>query len=84
MFYLQLKVIILMKKILVLLAAVFVLSGCQSLPPLNFAIQDVEPSKNKIDGELKSVSVSLASPEEKKRRYRGRDGSSTYALEKCA
>ncbi|EJK8625806.1 lipoprotein [Morganella morganii subsp. morganii] len=55
-----------MKKILVLLAAVFVLSGCQSLPPLNFAIQDVEPSKNKIDGELKSVSVSLASPEEKK------------------
>ncbi|SFU43898.1 UDP-N-acetylglucosamine acyltransferase [Xenorhabdus koppenhoeferi] len=55
-----------MKKLLLVVLGVIALSGCQSVPPLNFVVQDIQPSSHKIDAELKSVSVSLASPSEKK------------------
>lgn len=55
-----------MKKILFVLFGLLALSGCQSVPPLNFVVQDIQPSSHKINAELKSVSVSLASPNEKK------------------
>lgn len=40
------------------------LTGCVSAPPLNFSLQDVEPSKRPLDAELRSVSVSFAAPSE--------------------
>ncbi len=40
------------------------LTGCVSAPPLNFSLQDVEPSKRSIDADLRSVSVSFAAPSE--------------------
>lgn len=40
------------------------LTGCVSAPPLNFSVQGVEPSKRKVDAELRSVSVSYAAPSE--------------------
>ncbi|PHI30992.1 lipoprotein [Budvicia aquatica] len=55
-----------MKKIFLLGFALLVLSGCQSVPPLNFSIQNVAVSDKKIDAELKSITVSLAHPDEKK------------------
>lgn len=41
------------------------LSGCVSLPPLNFSARDIQFSADKIDGDLRNVSVSLASEKEK-------------------
>ncbi|MEQ4644683.1 UDP-N-acetylglucosamine acyltransferase [Providencia vermicola] len=55
-----------MRKLLLICFSIIALSGCQSVPPLNFVVQDIQPSKHKIDAELKSISVSLASPSEKK------------------
>lgn len=40
------------------------LSGCTSVPPLNFSIQSVSPSAHKIDADLRAVSVSFAAPNE--------------------
>lgn len=54
-----------MKNLLVLLSAVFVLSGCQSLPPLNFSVPNVGYSQKKIDAELKSMTVAIARADEK-------------------
>ncbi|MGX9693229.1 UDP-N-acetylglucosamine acyltransferase [Achromobacter anxifer] len=42
-----------------------VLTGCQSVPPLNFSVPDVGYSQKKIDAELKSITVSLGRPDEK-------------------
>ncbi len=36
------------------------------MPPVNFAVSNVGYSETKVDAELKSITVSLASPEEKK------------------
>lgn len=55
-----------MKKIFLLVLALVALSGCQSVPPLNFSVQNVAISDKKIDAELKSITVSLAHPDEKK------------------
>ena len=42
------------------------MTGCaNSIPPLSFTLQNVSVSKNKINAQLKSVSVSLAHPDEK-------------------
>ncbi|MEB2870329.1 UDP-N-acetylglucosamine acyltransferase [Pseudomonas rhizosphaerae] len=40
------------------------LTGCVSAPPLNFSVQGVEPSKRKLDADLRAVSVSYAVPSE--------------------
>lgn len=42
------------------------LSGCQTLPPLNFSVPNVGVSQKKIDAELKSMTVTLARPDEQK------------------
>lgn len=44
----------------------FALAGCQSLPPVNFAVSNVGYSEKKVDAELRSITVTLAGPEEKK------------------
>ena len=41
------------------------LTGCQSLPPLNFSVPNVGYSQKKIDAELKSMTVSIARADEK-------------------
>ena len=46
------------------------LSGCVSLPPLNFSARDIQFSADKIDGDLRNVSVSLASEKEKTGDFR--------------
>lgn len=46
-------------------AAVIFLSGCGSVPPLNFSVPNVGVSQKKIDAELKSMTVTIARPDEK-------------------
>ena len=40
------------------------LTGCTSAPPLNFSVPNVSPSNQKLDADLKAVSVSFAAPSE--------------------
>jgi len=47
-----------------LLFVVF-LSGCGSIPPLNFSVPNVGVSQKKIDAEMKSMTVTIARPDEK-------------------
>ena len=42
-----------------------VLSGCAAPPPINFSVPSVGYSSKKINAELKSMTVSIARPEEK-------------------
>lgn len=53
------------KHILVVLLAVF-LAGCASNPPLNFSVPDVGFTQRKIDADMRSLTVSLARPDEAK------------------
>lgn len=46
-------------------AAVVILSGCASAPPMNFSVPNVGVSQKKIDAELKSMTVTIARPDEK-------------------
>lgn len=55
-----------MKKLLLLAVVIGSLSGCASVPPLNFSTPSVGVSQKKIDAELKSLTVSLARPDEQK------------------
>lgn len=41
------------------------LSGCAPLPPLNFSVPNVGISEKKIDAEMKSMTVTIARPDEK-------------------
>lgn len=57
-----------MKKI-ALAAAVAVamsLTGCASNPPLNFSVPNVGVAQRKVDADLRSITVSLARPDEAK------------------
>jgi len=55
-----------MKRIIALVGLAFLLAGCQSIPPLNFSVPDVGISEQKLDAELRSMTVTLARPDEKK------------------
>lgn len=51
---------------LVIISGLFVvLTGCSSVPPLNFSVPNVGISSKKIDAELKSMTVTIARPDEK-------------------
>lgn len=54
-----------MRKLFASLVIIAGLTGCQSMPPVNFAVSNVGYSEKKVDAELKAITVSLASPEEK-------------------
>lgn len=41
------------------------LTGCGSIPPLNFSVPNVGVSQKKIDAEVKSMTVTIARPDEK-------------------
>lgn len=43
---------------------VFLLSACTSLPPLNFSVPNVGPSSVKLDADVKSMTVTVARPDE--------------------
>jgi len=45
--------------------AALLLSGCGSIPPLNFSVPNVGVSQKKIDAEMKSMTVTIARPDEK-------------------
>lgn len=45
--------------------AAVLLSGCGSIPPLNFSVPNVGVSQKKIDAEMKSMTVTIARPDEK-------------------
>ena len=47
-----------------LLCCCLLLAACQSMPPVNFSAPNVGYSTKKIDGELKSITVTLARPDE--------------------
>lgn len=42
-----------------------ILSGCGSIPPMNFSVPNVGVSQKKIDAEMKSMTVTIARPDEK-------------------
>lgn len=54
-----------MKKMLLAAAFAVALSGCATNPPMNFSVPNVGASSQKIDAELRSLTVSLARPDEK-------------------
>lgn len=52
-------------KRLMIAAIILLVAGCaQSIPPLNFSVPNVGPSKTKIQAELRSITVSMARPDE--------------------
>lgn len=46
------------------LATLLMLTGCTSLPPLNFTPTDIQFSTERIDGDLRNVNVSVANDKE--------------------
>ena len=54
-----------MKKLLSIVVISAVLSGCQATAPLNFSVPNVGLAKKKVDAELRSMTVSIARPDEK-------------------
>ena len=55
-----------MKKIFITasIACLFLLTGCQTPPPLNFSVPNVGKSNKRIDAEVKSMTVTLARADE--------------------
>ncbi len=52
--------------IIISVVVAFLLTGCGSIPPLNFSVPNVGVSERKIAAEMKSLTVSVARPDEKK------------------
>lgn len=52
------------KKIKALTIAAVLMSGCTAMPPLNFSVPNVGFSQKKIDAEVKSMTVTIARPDE--------------------
>lgn len=53
------------QNLLITSLAAILLSGCESIPPLNFSVPNVGISKQKIDAEMRSMTVTIARPDEK-------------------
>jgi hypothetical protein len=49
---------------LCLAALAAMLSACGSIPPINFSVPNVAPSPTKLDADVKSITVTVASAEE--------------------
>jgi len=54
-----------LKYIVVTAALAILLSGCAAIPPLNFSVPNVGVSQRKIDADMKSMTVTVARPDEK-------------------
>jgi hypothetical protein len=57
-----------MRKLISIMGVLLALCGCQQLPPLNFASKDVAQFGDRMDADLKSVSIATAQPDEKRGR----------------
>nr|WP_313286896.1 UDP-N-acetylglucosamine acyltransferase [Stenotrophomonas pavanii] len=57
-----------MKKLFLATAIAMSVAGCSTNPPLNFSVPSVGVSTKKIEGELRSLTVTLARPDEAKGR----------------
>lgn len=56
-----------MKKIILAVFFALILSACaQDIPPLNFSVPNVGPSTTKLDAQVKSLTVTIARPDEAK------------------
>lgn len=55
-----------MKKLFLAAAIAMSVAACSTNPPLNFSVPNVGVSAKKIDGELRSLTVTLARPDEAK------------------
>jgi len=55
-----------MKRIILAIAFVLTISGCASNPPLNFSVPGVGVTQHKLDADMRSLTVSLARPDEAK------------------
>ena len=55
-----------MKKIILVTLLALLLTGCAANPPMNFSVPNVGVTQHKLDAELKSLTVTLARPAEKK------------------
>lgn len=53
------------KNIVITLILSIILLGCGSIPPANFSVPNVGLSQKKIDAEMKSLTVTIARPDEK-------------------
>lgn len=51
--------------LLVAVCAVCFLAACETVPPLSFSVPNVGVSQKKIDAEVKSMTVTIARPDEK-------------------
>ena len=54
-----------LRNMFVVLFVTVLLAGCGSIPPLNFSVPNVGVSQKKIEAELKSMTVTVARPDEK-------------------
>ena len=57
------------KNIFALLIVAIFLSGCQSIPPVDFSVQDVGMVDHRKNAELKSLTVGFA-PQVQQKRYK--------------
>ncbi|MGY1521528.1 UDP-N-acetylglucosamine acyltransferase [Luteimonas sp. A482] len=55
-----------MKRIIVAIAFAIAITGCASNPPLNFSVPNVGVAQHKLDADMRSLTVSLARPDEAK------------------
>lgn len=55
-----------MTRMFALLLLLLALGGCATNPPMNFSVPNVGVSQTKLDAEMKSLTVTLARPDEKK------------------
>ncbi|MGV8892705.1 MAG: UDP-N-acetylglucosamine acyltransferase [Burkholderiaceae bacterium] len=53
------------QRIAIIAALIIFMSGCSSVPPLNFSVPNVGLSQKKVDAELKSLTVTIARPDQK-------------------
>lgn len=53
------------KNLVTTIILAWILVGCGSIPPANFSVPNVGLSQKKIDAEMKSLTVSVARPDEK-------------------
>lgn len=54
-----------MKKLLIAALAALSLAGCATNPPMNFSVPNVGVTVHKVDADMKSLTVTLARPDEK-------------------
>ena len=66
-----------MKNTIVAILSVMALSACQSVPPLSFSVPNVGVSKHKIDADAKSMTVTVARPDEQVGNIRAGVGGGT-------